>query len=567
MLAFVLIIFEIEDLHDYISWVRVELDNLMKRFIAPFLFFIMMPVVFAWQPKAQNVIVVANENEPDSLKIAQHYMKAREIPKGNLIVLPMSRDEEVTWTEFVKTIYNPLEAQLAKMQRIVGYDSNSVDEIGRTHFIPVGHKIDFLVVCKGVPLKIKQDPHVKLSQAEKDIWEDELEINLAAVDSELSLLAYPDPAIVGYIDNPLYGSREPTDDLLQRVVMVSRLDGPTEESVIRMIDNALIAERDGLMGRAYVDLEGRDRKNNRSLELTVAKLDEMGFDLTVHRSRGDTFGPDARFDAPAFYFGCWTKDKSSPIKDRRFLFPAGAIGVHLSDSSAHTLHSGTEGWAGPLIEHGITGTVGNVFDPHGDLSHRTDMLVDLLSRGKTLGEAAYYALPALSWQSILVGDPLYRPFKLDLAFQIKNASANPSWLGQYAVIRKMRLLEEVGLLDEAAEVGHKYLKQFKGLALAFVTAQLQFYEELADEAVKTLEFTQTLTSIQDQEQILASDIAEFYVRLHENKKAINVYKILIDHSTMSQERLAYILPEAMRLAWRSGEGVLAMKWAEQLSKF
>ena len=48
-----------------------------------------------------------------------------------------------------------------------------------------------------------------------------------------------------------------------------------------------------------------------------------------------------------------------------------------------------------------------------------------LSRGQTLGEAAYYALPALSWQAVVIGDPLYRPFLVSLEDQERNAPALP----------------------------------------------------------------------------------------------------------------------------------------------
>ena len=36
--------------------------------------------------------------------------------------------------------------------------------------------------------------------------------------------------------------------------------------------------------------------------------------------------------------------------------------------------------------------------------------VEALVRGQNFGDAACESLPALSWQAIAVGDPLYRPF-------------------------------------------------------------------------------------------------------------------------------------------------------------
>jgi len=42
--------------------------------------------------------------------------------------------------------------------------------------------------------------------------------------------------------------------------------------------------------------------------------------------------------------------------------------------------------------------------------HRPHLLLRALARGHNFGDAVYYALPALSWQGVAIGDPLYRPF-------------------------------------------------------------------------------------------------------------------------------------------------------------
>ena len=91
-----------------------------------------------------------------------------------------------------------------------------------------------------------------------------------------------------------------------------------------------------------------------------------------------------------------------------------------------------------------------------------------LGGGGTVGEAAWYALPGQSWQAILVGDPLYRPFRqrFDEQWAKREAAAVDA---QYLVLRQANLLEKDGkkreadrLLDEAASAGDG-----SGLALAF----------------------------------------------------------------------------------------------------
>ncbi|OIO60260.1 MAG: hypothetical protein AUJ82_02210 [Verrucomicrobia bacterium CG1_02_43_26] len=527
--------------------------------------------LFAREPKPENIVVLANKNLPKSRAIAEYYMQMRNIPKENLIELDTALSEEVSWKEFVDTVFNPLLATLVEQKWIEAHDANNFDLEGRINLIPFGHKIDFLVVCKGIPLKIAQDQEIldKENEGEKDIWDDEFEVNYAAVDSELALLAYPDAQSIGYIENPLFRNKSPSDDITQKIILVARLDGPSETAIKRIIDNAIIAEQTGLQGRAYIDLgpSGPDRRGNRLLEVTAAYIDELGFDLAIDYSEGELIGPDDRFDAPAIYFGCWTKNMAGPIAEDEFLFPPGAIGVHLHSTSAQTLHSHTDGWVGPLVAHGITATLGNVYEPEINLSYRIDLLLEALAAGHTLGEAAFYALPVLSWQGVLIGDPLYRPFKVDLKEQLQEVNRHPTWLGQYAVIRKMRLLEEVGLLSEAVQEGKNYLAKFNGLALALLTAKMQVLEgDPLDEVLKTLAFTQELAYIDPEEQVLASDIAKFYASLDAINQAIRLYIILVEQSQVPKNRLEFILPDAMRIAWRHGEALLATKWADQLSK-
>jgi hypothetical protein len=54
--------------------------------------------------------------------------------------------------------------------------------------------------------------------------------------------------------------------------------------------------------------------------------------------------------------------------------------------------------------------VGNVYEPY--LGFTTDFgtMASTLLTGSSLAEAYYSAQPVLSWMSILVGDPLYRPY-------------------------------------------------------------------------------------------------------------------------------------------------------------
>ena len=360
---------------------------------------------FAAEPAAglaSRVIVLANSADPDSLAIARHYAGVRHVPAANLVSLQMPLQEEISWLEFVSSIWEPLQDQLVRKGWIDALAIGDVDSLGRKKYSVSGHRIAALVVCRGVPLKIRGEPGLYAPVPPLTDHE-QLRTNAGAVDSELSLLAadggYP---INAFVINPLFGKDNPTDYDRAKVVEVGRLDGPTPEDAMALVDRAVAAERTGLAGRAYVDMGGKFAEGDRWLSRCVDELTDLGFDLSVDRAPG-TFPSTARFDAPVLYFGWYAPDMNGPFLLPGFRFPPGAIALHIYSYSARTMRSPRDGWSGPFVARGVTATVGNVYEPYLEYTHRPDYLLRALSRGRTLGDAAYFALPVLSWQSILIG--------------------------------------------------------------------------------------------------------------------------------------------------------------------
>ena len=61
---------------------------------------------------------------------------------------------------------------------------------------------------------------------------------------------------------------------------------------------------------------------------------------------------------------------------------------------------------------GVAATLGPVGEPYLQAFPPPELFFSLLTDGYyTLVEVYFLSLPYLSWQMILVGDPLYRPFK------------------------------------------------------------------------------------------------------------------------------------------------------------
>jgi tetratricopeptide (TPR) repeat protein len=66
---------------------------------------------------------------------------------------------------------------------------------------------------------------------------------------------------------------------------------------------------------------------------------------------------------------------------------------------------------GDFVRAGATGISGHVSEPYLDGSIRPDILFPAYVSGFNLAESYYLAMPYLSWQSVIVGDPLCAPFR------------------------------------------------------------------------------------------------------------------------------------------------------------
>jgi uncharacterized protein (TIGR03790 family) len=511
---------------------------------------------------AGRIVIVANSLAPDSVAVAEHYAHARGVPEANVIALAMPVGETVSWREFVATVWQPLEDELVRRGWIDAIPMDLFDEVGRRKYAISGHRIAALVLCRGVPLKIRNDPAL-FAEVRPLTDHEQLRTNEGAVDSELSLLAQSDYPINALIPNPLFNNPRPTDIDRSRVIKVSRLDGPTAAEAMGLVDRAIEAEETGFLGRAYVDVAGPSASGDHMLETAAAKIRGLGFDLDVSHGP-ETLAATARFDAPALYFGWYTANLNGPFGNPGFLFPPGAIAVHIHSYSAGTLRSETEGWCGPLVARGVTATLGNVFEPYLEYSHHPDLFVEALARGDNLVDAAYYALPVLSWQSIVIGDPLYRPFAVPLAAQLANLSKLPPQLAGYAVVRGMIALDAAGKGGEAIDSGKAGMKDAPNLALALALAERLRASGNNDQAVWVIKEAAEAAGTSTDQWALIRAAALFLAENRRSDEAIDVYQKLFSIDAIPPAVRAPWLTEARQVALASGDASQAAEWNDDL---
>src|SRR5690606_11555901 len=92
----------------------------------------------------------------------------------------------IDWHEYVARLYHPLQEWLMASGWMTASAMDLFDDAGRRKLSPSGHRISYLVTCRGVPLKIRSTPDVPADVPETLIKS--LQTNQGAVDSELSLM-------------------------------------------------------------------------------------------------------------------------------------------------------------------------------------------------------------------------------------------------------------------------------------------------------------------------------------------------------------------------------------------
>ncbi len=58
------------------------------------------------------------------------------------------------------------------------------------------------------------------------------------------------------------------------------------------------------------------------------------------------------------------------------------------------------------IHEGATGASGHVYEPYLGMNPRPDILLPSYYRGHNLADSFYLSIPRLSWQNVVIGDPL-----------------------------------------------------------------------------------------------------------------------------------------------------------------
>ncbi len=338
----------------------------------------------------ENVLVVANKSSAASLEIARYYAERRHIPVSNVCTIDAPAEETISREVYDRRIAGPVSACL-KSHKLI-------------------EKVLYIVTTLGVPLRIRGTEGMGGDQA--------------SIDSELAAL-YQDlqgqkHELRGPLRNPFYAHRdEPFTHPRFPVYLVCRLAGYGVAEAKALVDRSLAAAD---RGKVVLDLSSASAKPGNEWLRDAAILlprERVVLDETpkVLYGLSDVIG----------YAGWGSNDPDRKERFLKFRWLPGAIVTEFVSSDARTFQrppdtwnigtwkDSTNWWVGSpqtltadYIHEGATGASGHTYEPYLTYTPRPDYLFPAYLGGRNLAESFYLSIPALSWQNVVVGDPLCR---------------------------------------------------------------------------------------------------------------------------------------------------------------
>ncbi len=380
-----------------------------------------------------GILVIANSDNAASMRLAHYYCQKRQVPAENIFAVSLGAEvrDTISRADYEKWLAEPIRKKLLDLQF-----AGKIRCLLTTYGVP--YRVGGRGPLKSLEVKLREltdlanQQRTRLKQLEQNglanspeheraslnLAQIQLDIDYitgketdASVDSELSMVMFGPYELYRWQPNMLKNSVSGSGFI---TLMVCRLDGPDYTVAKGLVDKAIMAEQTGLKGIAYIDSRGLPNKPgyspgyyDQSLR-DLAVLTRLRTQLPVKEEQTEAlFAPGACPQA-AVYCGWYSLKKYVDSFD----FVDGAVGYHISSFEAVNLRDPNSAqWCPAMLRDGITATLGAVAEPYlHSFPEPRDFFLELYS-GSCLVEAYYRTTPFNSWQLVLIGDPLYTPFK------------------------------------------------------------------------------------------------------------------------------------------------------------
>ncbi len=404
--------------------------RLLQSALAVLLLALLAQRTFAAVTQENQVVVLVNSNSPTSIAIGNQYKAIH--PNVNVATINVSTNEVISISDYQTTILPQVQNYLST--------NNLVDST------------NYIVTTKGMPLKISGTGEFTGT------------FNGSSVDSELTLAGYdlrrtqngsttfsntqgaltnPYAKVqsvgVGSLYTTNYAPRQTFADYKAQFTngtpdhafyLTARLDAYTQADVFAMLSRA--QNTTNPVGKTFI------LDDNATPNTDPNSFDRM--EIGIHNSRGareeiNNRGGNSIYDntslhltqsntpapTPVMGFVSWgTNDppiNSDYAATTGYTLANGAIFSSYESFNANSFDptnpnvrraggGGAQGLVADWIQAGGTGATGTVWEPFAELIAHEEMFFPAMMEGYTFADSMWMATEGISWQNVMIGDPL-----------------------------------------------------------------------------------------------------------------------------------------------------------------
>ena len=339
---------------------------------------------------ASNVLLVVNRRDPVSQAVAEYYAKRRPASARHLCLLETTPAETIDWRTYITQIETPVGGCLK-----------------REH---IEEQVLYIVTTMGVPLRI-DGMGGSIQKSEQSSVDSELTLLYAKLHGERFERA-------GAVPNPFFGKRDsPFQHPQFPIYLVTRLAANDLADVKAMIDRSLSARNRGMFvidTSSPANGDGNNWLRSAALLLPAGRVVLDDTPNVLYKQRN------------VIGYASWgSNDGGRKQRWLGFAWLPGAIMTEFVSTDAQTLmppppnwnlttYTDREHWfagspqtlSADYIHEGATGASGNVYEPYLSGCVRPEYVLPAYARGRNLAESYYLGMPFLSWQGVVLGDPL-----------------------------------------------------------------------------------------------------------------------------------------------------------------
>ncbi len=517
----------------------------------------------------EQVVVVYNRNlAPESRQVAEYYARRRGVPERNLIGLSLPKSETMSRTAFRNDLQRPL-ARVLQERGLARFPGKRDPED-----LPgaLESRVRYVVLVWGVPLKI--GPDASLKEDLPGSLPQQLRRNEAAVDTELACLPRLERGmqLAGPWRNPFFATTNvaamhPTNGLF----LVTRIDGPSAAVAQSLVDRALAAETNGFFGRAYFDIRNLSTNDHYHrgdvwIQDAYRAVRRQGFESVIN-TESRTFRAWEPLPQIAIYTGWYDAGVSGPFTREPVEFVPGAVAYHLHSFSASSVRTATNHWVGPFLARGVAATMGCVYEPYLDFTPHVGVFFTwLIALRHNFAEAAYAAQPVLSWQTTIIGDPLYRPMARAPQQLHEELERTRSPLLPWSILRVVNLNLAIG---EPVSKMIQYLNTLPVTSLSAVLSEklgdLYREEKQPDRAIERYRAALNLAPSPNQQILLWFKLIETLKAENRVGEALDVYEVFFRTHPNYPELLRFY-QQALPLAHQMGNTGLIERYQAEIAR-